>query len=201
MLFKFTDIEQNAGSIINKWMIAYDSIDSVLNLYFLSKFGRHKFWENKFLYLVQGVESYHRRTSNETWLDQADYDSIVETMISNCPDKYKEDFSKKLKYGNELSLAKRLKNLMSPFKKLFYPGKKRKYTIRKIVDNRNYLTHYDKESIQKLENGIKLPELCTTLEILLQLHLLKEIGLTDDKAIAKANIYKLRLIGFQIQDL
>ena len=178
MLFRFIQIKDDLERIVNNWFKAYDKIDPALNLYFSAKAGVHKYLDGRFLALVQGLESYHRRTSNEKYMDDTTFKTIVDNLIEHCPDEYREWLSGKLHYANEISLARRVKKIIAPFKNFFGTSRDRKNLVRKIVDTRNYLTHYDESLKSRAAAGRELWLLCIKMEAIFQLHLLHVLGFT-----------------------
>lgn len=181
MLFRFAIIKPNAQNIFNNWINAYDTIAPALNLYFSTKNGGQKYLDGKFLALVQGLETYHRRTSDEKMMDSNEFELLVSTIIDSCPDDYQEWLRGRLTHGNEINLRKRLKLIIDPFKHLFGSKDKRNRLLNKIVDTRNYLTHYDEKSKINTENNNELYIISQTMEIIFQLHLLKVIGFNSDE--------------------
>ena len=179
ILFRFVQIKDDFERIVNNWFKAYDQIDPALNLYFSAKARVHKYVDGRFLALVQGLESYHRRTSNEKYMDDTTFETIVNNLIENCPKKYREWLSGKLHYANEISLAHRIKKIIEPFKNFFGSSKDRKNLVRKIVDTRNYLTHYDESLKSRAATGRELWLLCLRMEAIFQLHLLRMLGFTN----------------------
>lgn len=179
MLFNYKIIKSNAQSIFNNWINAYEVISPSLNLYFSTKVGAQKYLDGKFLSLIQGLETYHRRTSSEQLMDSDDFNKLVEVILKNCPEENKEWLNGRLKYGNEINLAKRIKSIMEPFKNFLGNNKEREKLIRKIVDSRNYFTHYNKDLENKAVDGKELWQLCQTIEFIYQLHFFRVIGFTD----------------------
>jgi len=179
MLFNYEIIKTNAQSVFNNWINAYELISPALNLYFSTKIGAQKYLDGKFLSLIQGLETYHRRISSEQLMDSDDFNKLVEVILKNCPEENKEWLDGRLRYGNEINLAKRIKSIIEPFKNFLGNDKKRKNLIRKIVDTRNYFTHYNKDLENKATNGKELLQLCQTMEVIYQLHFFKIIGFTD----------------------
>jgi ApeA N-terminal domain 1 len=114
MLFRYEQIQNDAERIINNWIDAYDEIAPALNLYFATKTGGQKYLEGKFLALAQGLETYHRRTSDDKLMDEVEFKGFVENIVHQCPEEYKDLLAGKLKYGNEISLAKRIKSIIEP---------------------------------------------------------------------------------------
>lgn len=181
MLFRFGQIREDAERIVNNWFDAYEEIDPALNLYFSTKTGAYKYLEGKFLALAQGLETYHRRTSNEKLMDEAVFKELTENLIKQCPEENKEWLSGRLKYGNELSLRQRIKNIIEPFKEFIGTSKERNKLISTIVDTRNYLTHYDKSLESKAASGRDLWWLCLKMEAIFQLRLLQVLGFTQEE--------------------
>jgi hypothetical protein len=181
MLFRFGQIREDAERIVNNWFDAYEEIDPALNLYFSTKTGAYKYLEGKFLALAQGLETYHRRTSNEKLMNEAVFKELTENLIKQCPEENKEWLSGRLKYGNELSLRQRIKNIIEPFKEFIGTSKERNKLISTIVDTRNYLTHYNEALESKAASGRDLWLLCLKMEAIFQLHLLQVLGFTQEE--------------------
>lgn len=179
MLFRFGQIREDAERIVNNWFDAYDEIDPALNLYFSTKTGAHKYLDGKFLALVQGLETYHRRTSNETLMDEDVFRKLTENLIRQCPAENQEWLSGRLQHGNEVNFGRRIKSIIEPFKEFLGTSKERNKLIRTIVDTRNYLTHYDKSLGSVAASGRNLWLLCLKMEAIFQLHLLQVLGFTQ----------------------
>jgi hypothetical protein len=143
------------------------------------------------------MESYHRRTSDETVMPEEDYKQLCNVLVANCPKPNRKWLSEKLKYGNEISLSKRIKSIIEPFEQHIGISKNVKKMIRKIVDTRNYLTHYDESLKSKAAHGREFLDLCQKMEAIIQLHLLKLLGFGEEqiKEVLENNLelnYKLK---------
>lgn len=193
MLFTFGAIKETAGSVANQWIAAYEVIAPAFNLYFSTKHGAHKYLEGKLLALAQGLETYHRRTSYEKFMEQSEYDSLVESILQNCPVEHVDWLKGRLMYGNEINLGKRFKAIINPFKDRLGNSKERNKLLRKIIDTRNYLTHYNESLIGNSAQNSELFGLCQKMEAIFQLHFLKVIGFNDnDIALVIDNCYPLK---------
>jgi hypothetical protein len=181
MLFRFGQIREDLERIVNNWFDAYNVIDPALNLYFSTKTGAHKYLDSKFLALAQGLETYHRRTSNEKLMDEVVFKELSENLIRQCPEEHKNWLSGRLQHGNELSLRKRIKSIIEPFKELLGTSSERNKLIRGIVDTRNYLTHFDSSLESVAATGRDLWLLCMKMEAIFQLHLLQVLGFTQSE--------------------
>lgn len=187
MLFRFPQIKDEAEKIINKWLLAYETIDPALNLYFSSKAGDHKYLDSNFLALAQGLETYHRRTSDEKFMEESLFHDLVKSIIESCPEKDREWLNGRLIYGNEISLSKRIKRIIEPFKEYFGSSKERSKMIRSIVNTRNYLTHYNESLKEKAADGAELSAICQKMEAMFQLHILNILGFSTDEVSAIYN--------------
>jgi len=188
MLFKFEEIQGDTENIINNWIKGYEQFAPAFHVYFWAQRNAYPYLEVRFLSLIQGLEAYHRRASNEKEMDEAEFEKIIENLIEHCPENRKEWLKGKLRYGNEVSLRKRIKRLIEPFKDLFGSKEKRRKLINRIVNTRNDLTHRssDPEDIEDLW------VLCQKMEALFQLHFLQLIGFSQEE---------IRSIGWNCQEL
>ncbi len=78
-------------------------------------------------------------------------------------------------------LKERLVDLVTPLAKHFGDDKENETFINDIVKTRNYLTHYDPTREDQSKTGIDLWRLCTKLEVLFELQLLRQIGFDSNQ--------------------
>ncbi|WP_289846767.1 HEPN domain-containing protein [Colwellia sp. E2M01] len=131
--------------------------------------------------MAQGLETYHRRTSDEKLMDSSEFDSLVSTISESCPEEHAKWLSGRLMHGNEINLGKRLKRIIDPFKDKLGSSKDRGKLLRKIVDTRNYLTHYSENLKDNAAGGEELWNLYQKMEVIFQLHFLKVLGFNDEE--------------------
>ena len=189
MLFSYQEIADEFEEILTKWIENYDVYEPAFNLYFASVFSGQKYLEWKFLSLAQGIETLHRRSSQEMKMPEEEFRKIKENVLAVTPNEKQGWLEARLKYANELSLRNRIKQMMQPFKDLFGNGRERDSFISKVVDTRNYLTHYDSGLEAKAASRESLWALCMKLEVLFQLHFLRLIGMNIEsiKSIVNRN--------------
>ena len=108
MLFNFDNIKNNAEAVFNKWINAYENLSPTLFLYFSTKNNSINTISSKFLALAQALETYHRRISNEKLMPDDIYESLLLEIVNSCPEQHKDWLYGRLKYGNEITLSKRL---------------------------------------------------------------------------------------------
>ena len=180
MLFKYEDRQNRVESIINRWIGNYEQITPALDLYFLTKAGTLPTMNLQFLTLVQALEAFHRRTSDEKHMDADECKEICKKMIGECPEEHKDWFSPKLLRSNELTLKNRFERMTEPFGN-FMCGERRPQLIKSIKDTRNYLTHYDSDLESKAAKGEGLKFLCRKMNALFRLQFLKLIGFDEQE--------------------
>lgn len=182
-LFSFELVRAEFGDIISRWLNNYETFDSSFNLYFATKTGRKIYLENRFLMLVQALEALHRRWSHETAYSAQDYSTLCQALQEAIPAAFKEWLEPRLRYGNELSLRQRLKSLFHGLEPLYFDHKKVKELIARIIDTRNYLTHYDEALRSKVTSDDNMYKLCIAMETLLQVRIAMLCGFSIDQVI------------------
>ncbi len=180
MLFGFKMIREEAERLINNWLDTYEQLAPTLDLYFWTQMPEPQYVEVKFLTLVQGLEVCHRRTSNDTQMDQSEFEDLKKYLLAQCPVDKQRWLNEKLAYGNELSLRKRIKWIIAPFKEIVGDKRQRSVLIHQIVIMRNYLTHRDK-SLESEVAKVDLPSLYLEVELIFQLYLLRLMGLDREE--------------------
>jgi len=118
-LFCEEDLEKPLQYYLKKWLKKYGLVCTPFALY-KSAIYSEKNIETKFLLLSQAVESYHRRFWNGSYLSESEFQSqVLETLHKAIPAQldrsFKESLKNRLKYSNEYSLRKRIKD----FQKIF----------------------------------------------------------------------------------
>lgn len=203
MLFDYGNVSDQIEEILTRWIQDYEISKPAFNLYFATKSGGQKYLDGKFLSLAQGIETLHRRNSQETQMPEDEFRNLIDTILNAVPDdEQKRWIDEKMKYANEISLRKRMRQMIEPFKDLFGNSKKRNSFIGKVVDTRNYLTHYDSQLESKAAHGEELWRLYRKLEALFQLHFLRLIGwdIESIKSIAKNNKHLCHKLGLEYQN-
>lgn len=180
MLFRYGHVANQLEGILKNWLSNYETSEPAFNLYFASKAGAHKYLDGRFMSLAQGIETLHRRNSKDTLMPEAEFSELVVALVKSCPPGQQDWLAKKLEYANELPLRHRIRQMLEPFESLYGDAKQRKHFIGKIIDTRNYLTHYDEKLADQAAKGESLWGLCMKLEALFQLHFLRLVGFDGD---------------------
>ena len=195
MIVLYESIEKEFKKILESWFKKYDELQEALDWFFLVKNNNELFVKTKFLHLVQALEVFHQKTDSSGYLPEEDFEKLKCKIIKKIEDDlpedvegFKESFRNKLGYGNELSLRKRFKKIVSSIDKDLYPCSfskekvslsdllfKEKDIIDDIVDIRNKLIHGGSEE-DHLETE-KIDCYNIKLSILLSYSILIEIGM------------------------
>ena len=177
----FEDLVSRIDDYLRKWLDGYDEYEPTFNLYFAVAENRYMHLEGKFLFLVQGIESLHRRSSTETRMPKEEFELVINSILDSMPYSRREWVRESLKYTNEPSLRRRLSQTISPFEDLFGTNSARKKFVNDVVNTRNYYTHYDSSILREaVTEPAELHRLYLKLEGLVQLHLLYLIGLDHE---------------------
>lgn len=203
MLFSYRDVTNQFEEILTTWIDNYGIHESAFNLYFACKSDSQNYLESNFLFLVQGIEALHRKMSQETQMPEAEFGELVKNILESTPYDKEKWIKEKLKYANELSLRRRIKLMVDPFKCFFDNKKERESFVNTVTNMRNYLTHYDSELETKVSIEVEdLWKLCLKLEALFQLHFLGLIGmdLESIKPIVNENRALRDKLGLEYQE-
>src|SRR5659263_356045 len=186
MFFQFEDISDNFEKYLNNWMKKSEILKPVYGLYFGTLYNPTMYHEHKFLSLIQAIESYHRRVHDGKYVSEDEYAKIYEQLINAIPDlsnkDLKESLKKRMQYGNEFSLRKRLKEIIkkcNSFTNSLIPNETE--FIEDIVNTRNFLTHYDKKgenqakvTYKEMDNLVKKMKCLIKICFLIEMEISKE---------------------------
>ncbi len=185
MLFSFQDISADFEKCFKNWFAKSDTLKPVYNLYFGTLYNSSMYLQHEFSSLIQAIETYHRRTREGKYLPDDDYlndmyPALIKAIPQTVDQGFRESLKGKLLYLNEFSLRKRLKEILESCGELTSPLINTKVEfIEDVVNTRNYFTHFDKKLEAKAKMGKDLYQLAQKIRFILEICLLKEIGLTD----------------------
>ena len=185
MLFSFASIRDQYQECLQHWFAKAPTLNPVYDLYFSTLYGSEVYLESKFLSLAQALETYHRRTFGGYYLPDEQYaalkTSLLEVLESfDMPIHTRRAYVGKLEYINELSLRRRVREVLESCgaSVTVLIADKQGFTA-KLVDTRNYLTHYDPRLEANAARGRALYVLVQQVKFVVELCFLKEIGLSD----------------------
>jgi hypothetical protein len=114
--------------------------------------------------------------------DYANVRYVLEKAIPDWVEKehHEKSLKSRIKYGNEFSLRTRLNKIFAEYQENLIEFIENKNAfIEKVIDTRNYLTHYDKK--EKAAIGEELDPIIQKLKILLKICLLTELGFSSEE--------------------
>lgn len=185
MLYSFKDIEHQFESFLKNWIQISNYLKPVHDLYFGTLYNPRMYIEDKFINSIQALEIYHRRKFPESFaINPKQSTEIVKKAIEVVPNEYKNHFQQKLNYAHEHVLRSRLAEIIQInkdiIKSFIRPSRERKSFIQKVVITRNFLTHYDKSLEKRAAKGEELYWVTQKLKIIIEIILLKEIGIDSE---------------------
>jgi hypothetical protein len=145
----------------------------------------------RMLLLAQALEAFHRSVIGGEYLSKEDYEPIRRILAEAIPPSVKSDhraaLESKIRYGNELSLRTRLKQLLGKVSDegLARLQIDRKSFVRDVVDARNDFTHWQQERERARPNGAHLANLLSSLLALTQLLVLLHLGVDEGLVIGR----------------
>ncbi len=178
--FAYPQVRDRFPDILKKWLDDYELLSPALNLYFSTQNGTHKYLDSKFLSLMQGLETFSRRTHTATQMDPEHFHALTLQLLISCPSEKHDWLFGRLQHGNEISQANRIKKLIEPFESHFGDKATIHSIVRKIVDTRNYLTHYDLAAEKRAAKGRNLWILGQKLESIFELNIYKRLSFSDE---------------------
>jgi hypothetical protein len=181
MLVNYAEIKHRVSDVFLRWFAMEQQVRDCLNLYFATIFERHLYNHQRFLFLAQALEVYHR--TNPDFVNQvqpkAEFKKRKNRVVKAVPDE-KDWLNEKLAHANEKTLAQRLQELLN----------KHADAIPKFIENpqefadavknaRNHFTHYstDKERIEKVADGVDLLRMTDRIRTLLEICILRDLGI------------------------
>ena len=176
MLFLYTAIEGQIEEMLANWLHSYKEFGPALDGYFTAMANTSQYLEDEFLQRARGIETLHRRSSTETVMPKEQFEELVAHLVASSPNDKGKWLKTELRYANELSLRRRLRLMIKPFERFFGDRKQQKAFVDKVLNTRNYLTHYDISLEDQAATGKELWQLTRKLEVLFQLHMLQIIG-------------------------
>lgn len=210
-LFSFPFFPIEYGSIskhlelyLRNWFDLVENLAPTYDLFFGTMYNPHLYPSHAFLSLAQALESYLSRTSDNKIMPVEMFEEPLSRMleiINDVPEEYRQQFKPKVRLGmNRKSFRTKLKELFEEYGGLFssFVDDKDKF-IGKVVDTRNYYTHYTPELEARTAKLTDLPFLSQNLRFILIAILLKEIGLDNkliDLALRKYMRFRIRRVAY-----
>jgi ApeA N-terminal domain 1 len=153
------DMGKSLEDVIQRWFEVYDKIMFPSQLAISVMVSENLWLHVEFLSLIQALEGFHRSLSDGLYILPKDYEAIESALVnaipSNVSGPHADSLRSRIRYGNEISLAKRLnvlaERLYLPIRQLVFG--RNGTAPREWIDTRNYYTHWPEELHQKVLDG------------------------------------------------
>lgn len=182
-LFLYEDISDNLPEIFREWINLNTLIVPVIDNLEESFRSRTILVENKFLNIIQAIETFHRRIRKNEKVSRETHKKRITEILLSCPEEYNNWLKERLSFSNEPTLHERLQELFSEIDEelrnhLFKNWEK---IIIDSKNSRNYYTHYDKSLEKKALKSVQLHYLTQKLKIFLLIIVLRETGISNEE--------------------
>ena len=202
VLFEFRDIEAHLEKILELWEEHSQKLEPIIDLYLRLIYIPEHHINSYFLNLAQAIEAFHNRSYSGRYLPKSVYKHYVrkplEEAIKLIPcftdadsehkqidlRKYKKILKEeKLSHLNSYSLRDRLEEIIKEHidclpDHFFISSEDRDKFLKQLRKTRNYLTHLS-DNKNDVAEGKELRRLCIRLKVVLEVCLLKKLGLEE----------------------
>lgn len=128
MLFLFSDVENNLGSVFKTWISKREAYESVFDLLMTTMYTPSLYLHYRFLNIIQALEVYHTSKYEGTYQDRKVYEKGLYRqfleVLKNFPsesvdrengisDEFRNALKGKLKSQTRFTLETRLKEILS----------------------------------------------------------------------------------------
>ena len=201
--FHFESISEHPEFYFKNWFDIIENFEPTYDLYFGTMYNPYLYPTHTFLSLAQALESYLSRTLDNNILpDELFKEELLPkflSMISEIPEtNCQQQLEPKAKFDmNRKSFRTKLKELLEEYGDLFFFIDKKEEFVGKVVDTRNYYTHYSPDLEKRAVEIADLPFLSQKLRYILIVILLREIGFVDsliERILRRYRRYRIRRI-------
>ena len=184
MLFCLGDLHPKPANYVRSYYEKQDRLEPVSNLLFLTVYYPDMVLPQQLLVLANAVEAYHRAFIGGKYQLDSDYQVglqklLEEALPADLDSDFRTSLKNKLRYLNEYSLRKRVKDICEKFEPLLSGllGSPKRFA-EEIANLRNRLTHQD-PTTNNQQSEIDWKDFfvkCEQLGLMLEVCLLHEIG-------------------------
>ena len=201
--FHYESTSEHPESYFKNWFDIIDNFEPTYDLYFGTIYNPYLYPTHSFLSLAQALESYLSRTLDNSILpDELFKEELLPkflSMISEIPEAdYQQQLEPKARFDiNRKSFRTKLKELLEEYGDLFFFIDKKEEFVGKVVDTRNYYTHYSPDLEERAVEVTDLPFLSQNLRYILIVILLRKIGFVDsliERILRRYMRYRIRRI-------
>ena len=183
LLLPLNKMGDRAQELIRAWFQKAEPLRPIYNLALAPVYNDALYAEQRFLAIVQGLESYHRKMKGGDVIPKAEHDARVDAILSAAPEQYKAWLKRRMRNSNEPHLEKRLQLLGDQFPGYVHLLNQRTPNFfGRVATTRNYLTHFDEKNREGSFSPNELYFPSEKLRILFWMCMLAEMGYTAAEA-------------------
>ncbi len=208
-------IQSEFSLYFKTWVENANALASACDLFFKRYYLSNIDIETQFTFLIQAIEAYHRRKSGDTYLECDDYTQLTESLNFEIEklvktsevkswaqgevnpvnvNSLKQSLLNSVKYGNEYSLRRRLKDIrevvlrdnMELVDELLENPRE---FFNRATETRNFLAHQLAERNSDVLGPSEFPDYVRKLRKLLRLCFLVEMGLQPEEIATLSQYY------------
>jgi hypothetical protein len=185
MILRFSDVSEDLEDWLRTWYALDENIRVIQDLYFNTRTHDEMLIENRFMHLIQALESYHRLRFDSSVMNKRDYSCKVRKLLRHADgDEFKRLARHALNFGNRKSLFERLVELSDNYGRVLTGnlGANRDQFLRRVTNTRHYRTHFDPRSKRDILNANEMLHAYRLLRIMMEVCFFIEIGMDTNDA-------------------
>jgi hypothetical protein len=166
---------------VQLWFDQHALFSPAINLFFTVTGQRQMFTNVRLLLAIQALEVFHRRTSLDSVMPAEEFPAFAAALTDAVPPSASPRMKDKLKgayrFLNEPSLGQRLQSIIDDLGEAFgaKPPAFTKSYLRKLVDTRNYYTHFSEDLVNNTLDGAGMYWASRRIVLLLTLLFLRRL--------------------------
>ena len=168
------------------WSNRYEQYRSPIELYMATEMFHGQLSNFEFLAIMQALETLHRNVAGGEYLPEDQYGDVADALIGaipqNTPHDLRDALKTRLRYGNEFSLRRRVKELWTILpdgvRAVLHPDSFSIF-LGRVIDTRNYLTHHDPALQAEAYQDSELYFATRLLRWICLAVILRDIGVSD----------------------
>ncbi|XZM78848.1 HEPN domain-containing protein [Clostridium perfringens] len=186
-LIMYQDIKNDFGVVYSKWLELQEKLQPIIDK-ILECDEKERTFDTQihFMNIITAIEVFSRRFMNNCKEPQENYEKKIKFILDSIENQeYNKWLEGKLRYANEPTLSKRLKNIFKETKFLVDISSKYRETISfKIVELRNYYTHFGQDKTIQL-TPIEQFRIYEYLKLVLKILIFKQLSINVEEIIIK----------------
>lgn len=179
-------LDDNLPVAWSRWTERYHLYRTPIQLFMATEIFQNQLLDFKFLSIMQALEALHRNIKGGKYLKESEYEKVADILRNAIPLGTQSDLHQSLqsriRYGNEYSLRRRIKELWNKLPNVIQNELHPKFLscYGKIIDTRNFFTHYDIDLEPKAYKGLGLIYITKLLRWMCLSVFLVDLGINED---------------------